>query len=112
MFLCLRASVIKLPLNNSMATLIIDGLQYCNWSEDIFRQMRAGGVSAVHATIAYHEDFRETVANIERWNRWFERFPHLVFHGCSAADVRRAQAEGRTAVFFGLQNCSPIEGDI
>lgn len=26
--------------------------------------------------------------------------------------MRRAQAEGRTAVFFGLQNCSPIEDDI
>lgn len=94
------------------APLIIDGLQYCNWSEAIFRQMRAGGVAAVHATIAYHESFREMVANIERWNRWFERFPDLVFHGRSAEDVRRARADRRTAIFFGLQNCSPIEDDI
>ena len=28
---------------------VIDGLQYCNWSEKIFRQMNEGGVSAVHA---------------------------------------------------------------
>ena len=33
---------------------VIDCLQYCNWSEKIFRQMREGGVDAVHATIAYH----------------------------------------------------------
>ena len=32
----------------------IDCLQYCNWSEKIFRQMREGGVDAVHVTIAYH----------------------------------------------------------
>ena len=51
---------------------VIDCLQYCNWSEKIFRQMREGGVDAVHVTIAYHEMFRETVANIEQWNRWFE----------------------------------------
>ena len=51
----------------------IDGLQYANWSEKIFRQMRDGGLDAVHVTIAYHEVFRETVLNIEQWNRWFER---------------------------------------
>jgi membrane dipeptidase len=44
------------------AEIVVDGLQYSNWSEAIFRQMRRGGVTAVHATIAYHENFRETVA--------------------------------------------------
>ena len=92
--------------------LVIDGLQYCNWSEKIFREMQAGGVSAVHATICYHENFRETVANIEAWNRWFERFPELIRHGKTADDVRRAHAEGVTAIVFGFQNCSPIEDDI
>ena len=92
--------------------LVIDGLQYCNWSEKIFREMRAGGVSAVHATICYHENFRETVANIEVWNRWFERFPELIRHGKTADDIRRAHADGVTAIVFGFQNCSPIEDDI
>ena len=48
----------------------IDGLQYCNFSEKIFRQMRIGEVDSVHVTICYHENFRETVANLEQWNRW------------------------------------------
>ncbi|MCB1448767.1 MAG: membrane dipeptidase [Nitratireductor sp.] len=91
---------------------VIDCLQYANWSESIFRQMRAGGVDAVHVTIAYHENFRETVLNIEKWNRWFEQFPQLIFHGRSGDDVRKAEAEGRTAIFFGFQNPSPIEDDI
>ena len=90
----------------------IDGLQYANWSEKIFRQMREGGVDAVHVTIAYHETFRETVLNIERWNRWLERFPDLIFQGRWAEDVRRARDTGRTAIFFGFQNPSPIEDDI
>ena len=84
-------------------TPLIDGLQYANWSERIFRQMRAGGVDAVHVTITYHETFRETVLQIERWNRWFERFPDLVFQGRTAADVQRARDTGRTAIFFGAQ---------
>ena len=91
---------------------LIDNLQYANWSEKIFRQMQEGGVTAVHVTIAYHETFRETIANVENWNRWFERFPELIFHGRTGDDVRRAKTEGRTAIFFGFQNPSPIEDDI
>ena len=91
---------------------LIDNLQYANWSEKIFRQMREGGVDAVHVTIAYHENFRETVANVETWNRWFERFPELIMPGKTGDDVRRAKAEGKTAIFFGFQNPSPIEDDI
>ncbi|MEQ9695602.1 membrane dipeptidase [Shimia sp. SDUM112013] len=90
----------------------IDGLQYANWSEKIFRQMREGGVDAVHVTIAYHEGFRETVQNFERWNRWFEQFPDLILKGQCANDIDRARATGRTAIFFGFQNPSPIEDDI
>ena len=63
-------------------------------------------------TIAYHEIFREMVANIERWNRWFESFPDLICHACSGDDVRRAKRDGRTAIIFGFQNPSPIEDDI
>jgi len=90
----------------------IDGLQYANWSETIFRQMREGGVDAVHVTIAYHETFRETVLNFERWNRWFEQYPDLIVRGLTAADIDRAREAGRTAIFFGFQNPSPIEDDI
>lgn len=90
----------------------IDCLQYANWSEKIFRQMREGSVDAMHVTIAYHENFRETVLNIERWNRWFEQYPDLIFQGRWASDVRLARETGRTAIFFGFQNPSPIEDDI
>ncbi len=90
----------------------IDALQYANWSQKIFRQMREGGVDAVHVTIAYHENFRETVANIEQWNSFFERFPDLIFQGRTGADVRLARETGRTAIFYGFQNPSPIEDDI
>lgn len=90
----------------------IDGLQYANWSEKIFRQMREGGVDAVHVTIAYHENFRETVLNFEQWNRWFEQYPDLIIKGQWASDIDRARETGRTAIFFGFQNPSPMEDDI
>ncbi|WP_425044286.1 membrane dipeptidase [Primorskyibacter sp. S87] len=93
-------------------SVLIDGLQYANWSEQIFRQLKEGGVDAVHATITYHETFRETVLNIEQWNRWFEAYPDLIFQGSTAADVKLAQETGRTAIFFGSQNPSCMEDDI
>ena len=92
--------------------MLIDNLQYANWSEKIFRQMRAGGVDAVHVTIAYHENFRETVQNFAQWNRWFEQYPDLIMKGEWASDVDRARAAGKTAIFFGFQNPSPIEDNI
>ena len=93
-------------------SFLIDGLQYANWSEKIFRQMNEGGVHAVHVTITYHETFRETVLNIEKWNRWFEKHPDLIFQGRTADDVALAKKTGRTAIFFGSQNPSCIEDDI
>lgn len=96
----------------SQTNYIIDALQYANWSEKIFRQMREGGVDAVHVTIAYHENFRETVANMEQWNSYFERFPDLIFPGKTGDDVRLARETGRTAIFYGFQNPSPMEDDI
>ena len=92
--------------------MLIDNLQYANWSEKIFRQMREGGVDAIHVTIAYHENFRETVLNFEQWNRWFEQYPDLIMKGEWASDVDKARDSNRTAIFFGFQNPSPIEDDI
>ena len=72
-------------------------------------QHRAGDVDAVHVTITYHENFRETVLQIEKWNRFFEQFPGLIFQGKTAADLKLARETGRTAIFFGSQNPSCIE---
>ena len=91
---------------------IIDALQYSNWSEKIFREMNEGGITAVHVTICYHEDFQEMVQNVIAWNQRFEQYSQLIFQGLTADDVRKAHEEERTAIFFGFQNCSPIEDNI
>jgi len=95
-----------------MRVPVIDNLQYVNWSQTAFRQLREGGVDAIHVTIAYHESFREAVLNVSQWNRWFEQYPDLIMRGATGDDVRRAVETGRTAVFFGFQNPSPMEDDI
>ena len=90
----------------------IDNLQYCNWSEKIFKINNEAKIDAVHVTIAYHEDFDEVKQNIETWNRHFKDNKNLIFHGKTFKDIEKANQEKRTAIFFGFQNCSPIEDDI
>ncbi len=99
-------------LDESKAMLIVDCLQYCNWSEQIFQDISEAGVSAIHATVSYHGNFQSMVRDIVGWNKRFEAFPQYVFAGRTASDILKAQREGRTAIFFGLQNPSPIEDDI
>ena len=90
----------------------IDNLQYANWSPELFAEMADAALSAVHVTICYHENFRETVANMATWNRYIEAHPARLMHGRTGADVRQAHASGRTAIFYGFQNCAPMEDDI
>ena len=90
----------------------IDNLQYCNWSKEIFESNREAGLDAIHVTIAYHEDYDEVQKNFEEWKGYFATYPELIFQGRSYLDIEKAHNENKTAVFFGFQNCSPIEDDI
>ena len=90
----------------------IDNLQYCNWSREIFKINRESGLDAVHVTIVYHEDFDELQEVIKSWNKHFKENADLIFLGKNYEDIDKAQVTNKTAIFFGFQNCSPIEDDI
>ena len=90
----------------------IDGLQYANWSGKIFEQMQHGRLDCVHVTIAYHENFREAVLNLEKWNSWFEHYPDRIIQAHYAEDIAEAKRSGKTAIIFGFQTPAPIEDDI
>jgi len=90
----------------------IDNLQYCNWSREIFQINNEAKLDAVHVTIAYHEDFYEVKKNVETWNKRFQEYKNLIIHGKTFQDIEKAHQEKKTAIFFGFQNCSPIEDDI
>ena len=90
----------------------IDNLQYCNWSRKIFEINREAGLDAVHVTIAYHEDFDELLIETKKWAKLFADNSDLIFLGRSSEDIEKANSEKKTAIFFGFQNCSPIEDDI
>ena len=90
----------------------IDNLQYCNWSREIFEINREAELDAVHVTIVYHEDYDELLKRVDEWNIYFKDNSDLIFHGKSYKDIEKAKEQKKTAIFFGFQNCSPIEDDI
>ena len=90
----------------------IDNLQYCNWSREIFEINREAELDAVHVTIVYHEDYDELLKRVDEWKIHFKDNSDLIFHGKNYKDIEKANEEKKTAIFFGFQNCSPIEDDI
>ena len=73
---------------------------------------RSAGLDAVHVTIVYHEDYDELLGEIKKWEKLFVENSDLIFHGKDFKDIEKANSEKKTAIFFGFQNCSPIEDDI
>jgi microsomal dipeptidase-like Zn-dependent dipeptidase len=90
----------------------IDNLQYCNWSRDIFKINREAELDAIHVTIVYHEDYDELLIEIDKWKKLFKDNSDLIFLGRNYKDIEKAKLEKKTTVFFGFQNCSPIEDNI
>ena len=90
----------------------IDNLQYCKWTREVFKINREAGLDAVHVTVVYHEDFDEFNSRVDEWNTYFKDNSDLIFLGKSYKDIEKAKKEKKTAIFFGFQNCSPIEDDI
>jgi membrane dipeptidase len=91
---------------------VIDGLQYSNWDRALLEELKAGGIDAIHATIVYWEDARQTLTLLADWNRRFRDHADLIRPARSGDDIRAAKKEGRIAVVFGAQNCTPIEQDL
>lgn len=92
--------------------IVIDGLEYSNWDRTLFEELKAGGITAVHATAVYWEDARQTLALLADWNRRFREHADLIRPVTSGEDIRAAKREGRIAFLLGAQNCSPIEQDL
>ena len=90
----------------------IDNLQYCKWSREVFQINREAGLDAVHVTVVYHEDYDEFLNRVDEWSIHFKENSDLIFPGKTYKDIEKARLENKTAIFFGFQNCSPIEDDI
>ena len=92
--------------------IVIDGLQYCHWDKAYFETLHRSGVDAVHVTLVYHENARETMTRFAEWQQFFAQFPNLITPVYSAADIIKAKENEQVGIIFGAQNCSPIDDEI
>ena len=58
--------------------VVVDGLEYSNWDRTLFEELKAGGVTVVHATVVYWEDARQTLGLLADWNRRFLEHGDLI----------------------------------
>lgn len=92
--------------------LLIDALQYVNWTRALFEEARDGGVNAIHVTIAYWENTRDTLENIGDWRQRFREHSDIIMPVLQASDIDVARSENKVGIILGFQNCSPIEDDL
>ena len=92
--------------------IVFDGLIVSKWSEDIFRAMKSGGLTAANCTCSIWENFRETMLNIAQWNRMFNAYGDLITKAVTVQDIRAAKQNGKTAIVLGFQNTSAFEDRI
>jgi membrane dipeptidase len=109
--------VAKLLQESNMTRLhdsltVIDGLVISKWSRAVFADMRRGGLTAANCTCSIWEGFVGTMRNIAQWKRWFADNADLIAPVRTAADIRRAKAEGKTGIILGFQNTSALEDQI
>lgn len=93
--------------------LVIDGLNVSNWdSPAVYESLRAGGVTAINATIATWEGFAETLDNIAAWSLRFKARNDSIALVETVDDILEAKRSGRTGIILGWQNATPIENDL
>lgn len=89
--------------------IVFDGLIVSNWGPEVFKALRAGGITATNATCAVWENARQTLENIAQWLGWFDCYADLIMPVRRTGDIALAKAAGKTGIVLGFQNGSPIE---
>ncbi|MBW2308944.1 MAG: dipeptidase [Deltaproteobacteria bacterium] len=92
--------------------IVIDALNVSNWSEEVFKDIQKGGVTAVNATVAIWENFKDTMKLLIEWNERFEKFEDTIFQVRSTADILKAKETGKVGIILGFQNTAPIEEEL
>ncbi len=94
-------------------SVVIDALNVSNWSSPaVFDSIHSGGVTAINATIAVWENYRQTLDHVAAWVGRFRTYQDTLAQVRTVSDIQRAKAEGRSGVILGWQNATPIENDL
>jgi membrane dipeptidase len=76
---------------------VIDGLIAAKWGPEVFKAMRAGGLTAVNATCIAWEGTRKTLDILAQWYQWFDRHSDLIMPVRQTPDIAAAKAAAAPA---------------
>ncbi|MBH69031.1 MAG: peptidase M19 [Rhodospirillaceae bacterium] len=92
--------------------VMIDGLVISKFSEEIFEDMRSGGITAANCTCSVWHNFSETMANVAKWKSWFKQYDDIILQVYNSEDILSAKSQKKVGIILGWQNTSGIEDDI
>jgi membrane dipeptidase len=92
--------------------VIVDSLNASVMSDEYFRKLQKGGVTATNYTIAMMHNMSETVKRILDMQDMIATENNTVVLGTTAEDIVKAKREGKTAILLGFQNIQPLENDL
>jgi len=93
-------------------SIVIDGLDVSRFDRAHFEKMRAGGITAINATVVMPGvNFRQAVDGIREFDVLIEKNADLVMQVLDAGDIERAKAAGKAGIVYGFQNAVALEGD-
>lgn len=92
--------------------MLIDGLQCGHFDREVFQELRRGEVGCVTVTCGFWEDAVETMDMLAAWRELERGNADLVRIARTAGEIRRAIADGRTAILLGAQNSELLNGRV
>ncbi len=100
------------PLEIHRKTVVIDGANPSKYGEALVQQLLVGGVTAVNATVAVLDNFKDTMLRICTWRRMFSQFETTMMPIRQTEDLDAAKQYGKLGVILGLQNTAAIEEEL
>ena len=99
--------------------VVIDGLAFLQFDplsdkpvgEELLRQIRDSGVTAINYTLSA-PTFETTVRAIAKWTAFIEGHQDRLTRVRTSADIERAKTEGRLAVLIGFQDPACLGNDL
>lgn len=86
------------------------------YTPELVDQILASGTRAIAVTVtdpkvAAAEAYAQTNADLDLYDRYLDSMPRHYIRARRIADAERAAREGKLAVYYNLQNSTPVEGD-
>jgi membrane dipeptidase len=80
--------------------------------EAYIKKMIESGLTAVSMSVAFSENFRQTVEKIYKWYRFIEKYSDVLTLAKTPREITTAKKDGKIAILLSFQNTTSIENDL